>query len=578
MSARLRITLGQHSQAGRKPVNQDFHGAAIPKEPHLSTKGIVIALADGIGSSAVSQVASAAAVRGFLDDYYSTSEAWSVRRSGQRVLSASNSWLHAQTQRSDARFDRDRGYVCTFSALILKGREMHLLHVGDSRIYRLHAHALEQLSEDHRVQISSVETYLGRALGAGPNVEIDYLSWGAEVGEAYLLATDGVHENLDAAAVHAAMALYPDDFDAAAAAITTVALERGSQDNLTVQLLRIDELPDADASQLQAQRASLQLPPALQPRMSFEGYTIVRELHASSRSHVHLAVSQSNGQHVVLKTPSVDLRGNPAYLDSFLLEEWIARRLDHVHVAKAAQEHHQRSHLYVAMEYIEGQTLKQWMTDHPAPDLDSVRRIIEQVSKGLGAFHRKEMLHQDLRPDNVMIDRHGTVKLIDFASTHVAGLAEGTGQGPPQAIAGTLQYTAPEYFVGGVGSPRSELFSLAVLTYQMLTGHLPYGLQITQLRSPSDLRGLRYIPARERRPDLPHWIDAALRRALHPLAHKRQEALSEFIHDLHTPKPLHREDRPAPLIERNPVVFWQVLTVLFALMALVLLGMRISGH
>ena len=578
MTASLRVTLGQHSQAGRKPVNQDFHGAAIPTEPHLSTKGIVIALADGISSSAVSQVASAAAVRGFLDDYYCTSEAWSVSRAAQRVLGATNSWLNAQTQRSDARFDRDRGHVCTFSALILKGREAHLLHVGDARVYRLHAQALEQFSEDHRVRVSSVETYLGRALGAGPTVEIDYRSWVTEVGEVYVLATDGAYEYLDAASVHAALADHPDDFDAAAEMLTTTALARGSTDNLTVQLVRIDSLPDAQASQLHAQREGLRLPPPLQARMDFEGYTIVRELHASSRSHVHLAVDQQSGQHVVLKTPSVDLRDDPVYLDRFILEEWIARRIDSAHVLKASAADRPREHLFVAMEYVDGQSLTQWMIDHPAPDLDSVRSIIEQVAKGLRAFHRKEMLHQDLRPENLMIDRTGTVKIIDFASTHVAGLTEGTLDARPQAIAGTLQYTAPEYFVGGVGSPQSELFSLAVIAYQMLTGHLPYGLQVLHLRSPADLQRLRYIPARDRRPDLPPWLDAVLRRALHPRAHKRQEALSEFVHDLSTPGAQYQNVRPPSLMDRNPVVFWQTLTVLLAVAVLVLLGLRLTGR
>ncbi|CAH0349882.1 Serine/threonine-protein kinase PknD [Aquabacterium sp. CECT 9606] len=578
MIPQLRITLGQHSQAGRKPVNQDFHGAAIPLEPHLSSKGIVVALADGISSSAVSQVASAAAVRGFLDDYYCTSEAWSVSRAAQRVLEATNSWLHAQTQRSDARFDKDRGHVCTFSALIFKGREAHLLHVGDARVFRLHAQALEQLSDDHRVRVSSVETYLGRALGAGPTVEIDYRSWFAEVGEVYVLATDGAYEYLDAAAVHAALAQYPDDFDAAAASLTDLALARGSADNLTVQLVRIDALPDAQASQLHAQREGLRMPPPLQPRMDFEGYTIVRELHASSRSHVHLAIDQLSGQHVVLKTPSVDLRTDPVYLDRFILEEWIARRIDSAHVLKASAADRPREHLFVAMEYVDGQTLAQWMIDHPEPDLDSVRSIVEQVAKGLRAFHRKEMLHQDLRPENLMIDRTGTVKIIDFASTHVAGLTEGTLDARPQAIAGSLQYTAPEYFVGGVGTPQSELFSLAVIAYQMLTGHLPYGLQVTQLRSPGDLNRLRYIPVRERRPELPPWLDAVLRRALHPQASKRQEALSEFVHDLSTPGSQYQGHRPSPLIDRNPVVFWQTLTVLLALAVLVLLGLRLTGR
>ncbi len=450
--------------------------------------------------------------------------------------------------------------------------------MGDTRVYRLHAQALEQLSEDHRVRVSSVETYLGRALGAGPTVEIDYRSWGIEEGDIYLLATDGAYEYLDAPAINEALLAHPDDFDAAAVSLLDTALARGSPDNLTLQLVRIDALPEADVSHLHAEREGLRLPPALRAGMSFEGYTVVRELHVSSRSHVYLAVDQACGQHVALKVPSIDLRGDPTYLDSFLLEEWIARRIDSEHVIKAGAAERAREHLFVAMEYVEGQTLRQWMIDHPSPDLDTVRDIVEQVAKGLQAFHRKEMLHQDLRPENLLIDRNGVIKIIDLASTHVAGLTEGTSTARPQTIAGTLQYTAPEYFVGGTGSPQSELFSLAVIAYQMLTGHLPYGLQVTQLRSPGELQRLRYIPVRDRRPDLPAWLDAVLRRALHPQVGKRQEALSEFIHDLRTPGRAYQRLRPPPLIERNPVFFWQTLTVLLGLAVLVLLGLRAKGY
>jgi len=578
MTATLRISLGQHSAAGHKPVNQDFHGAAVPAEPQLSAKGIVLALADGISSSAVSQVASAAAVRGFLDDYYATSEAWPVRRAAQRVLQATNSWLHAQSQRGDGRFDKDRGHVCTFSALVFKGREAHLLHVGDARIYRLHPQALEQLTEDHRVRVSASETYLGRALGTSPTVEIDYRSWTTEPGEVYLLATDGAYEHLDAAAVHQALAASPADFDAAAAALVALALARGSTDNLTLQIARIDALPAEQVHRLHTQRDGLALPPALAPRMVFEGYTIVRELQASSRSHIHLALDQASGQQVVIKTPSVDLRGDPAYLDRFLLEEWVARRLDSAHVLKPCANDRPRRHLYVAMEYIDGQTLAQWMTDHPRPDLDTVRSIVEQVAKGLQAFHRKEMLHQDLRPENLMIDRTGTVKIIDFGATHVAGLAEGTPQARADAILGSLQYTAPEYFTGEGGSPQSDLFALAVIAYQMLTGQLPYGLQVTQLRGSADLHKLHYEPARNSRRDLPPWLDAVLRQALHPQPAKRQEALSAFVHDLRNPGPQHLGSQRAALLERDPLRFWRGLALLLALAVLLLLGLLAKGH
>src|SRR5215468_8808983 len=114
MARELKISVGQHSDRGRKEANQDFHGVLIPREPMLGLKGIAVVLADGISSSSVSRVAAESTVKGFLTDYYCTSESWSVRTSAQRVLEATNSWLHSQT-RSQYGYDKDRGYVCTLS-------------------------------------------------------------------------------------------------------------------------------------------------------------------------------------------------------------------------------------------------------------------------------------------------------------------------------------------------------------------------------------------------------------------------------------------------------------------------------
>lgn len=580
--AALRITLGQHSQAGRKPVNQDFHGASVPDEPLRSTKGIALALADGISSSQVSHIASAAAVRSFLEDYYLTSEAWPLRRAAQRVLQATNSWLHAQTQRGDGRFDKDRGYVCTFSALVFKGREAHLLHVGDARIYRLHAQALEQLSEDHRVRLADGQSYLGRALGSSATVEIDHRQWATEVGEVYLLATDGAYAHLDAARVHAALSEHGDDLDAAAAHLVQQALLAGSDDNLTVQLARVEALPEPEAHQLHQQREGLALPPPLRPGMLFEGWRLVRELQSSARSQVYLAVDADTGVQAVIKTPATELREDPAALDRFVLEEWVARRLDSPHVLKPCAVDRPRRHLCVAMEYVDGQTLAQWMTDHPRPSLHEVRDIVEQIARGLQAFHRKEMLHQDLRPENIMIDRQGTVKIIDFGAVHVAGLAEAwrpqDGGRAALAIAGSLQYTAPEVFSGEGASQASDLFALAVLTYQMLSGRLPYGLQVTQVRGPSDLHKLQYDPVRRSRRELPAWLDEVLRQALQPRPARRQEALSAFVHDLHHPAPQHLARQRSSLLERDPVRFWRGLALLLAVLVVALAGLLVHGR
>ncbi len=568
----LSVTLGQHSERGRKAVNQDFHGACVPSPPLLGSKGIVLALADGIGSSEVSHEASQAAVRSALEDYYGTSDAWSVKRSMSRVLAATNSWLHAQTRRGPHRYEQDRGHVCAMSVLVLKGRTAHVFHVGDTRVWRLQGRTLEPLTEDHRVYVGGGQSHLSRAMGFHARIELDYQSWPVQVGDLFVLACDGVHEHVDSASLAGLVQAHGDDLDGAARAIVAQALERGSPDNLTVQLLRVDGLPDADPSELQRQRAGLEPPPLLAPRTEIDGYRIERELHASSRSHLYLATDLASGDAVVLKAPSIDLGQDTEHLDRLLMEEWVARRLDNAHLVKAHGARRERSRLYVVMEHLTGCTLAQWRRDHPAPDLDTVRRIVEQIARGLQALHRLEVLHQDLRPENVMIDAHGTVKIIDFGSARVAGLVE---SGPPpdrESPPGTLAFMAPEYFLGEVGSEQSDQYALGVIAYHLLTGRLPYGTRVAGLRTRADLGRLRYASARDGCDRIPDWVDAALMKAVHPQPHRRHEALSAFVQALSHPDPALPGLARAALAERHPVRFWQGVSLLLALLVLALAG------
>src|SRR6266404_9241504 len=573
MPRELKISIGQHSDKGRKETNQDFHGVLIPSEPLLSLKGIAVVLADGISSSSVSRVASESAVKGFLTDYYCTPESWSVRTSAQRVLEATNSWLHSQTRRSQYSYDRDKGYVCTLSAMVLKSTTGHIFHVGDSRIYRLSGNSLEQLTNDHRVVISSEQSYLGRALGANSQVEIDHLTFKIEKGDTFVLVTDGIYEHVGDRVIARAIKDGSADLDLAAKNIVELAFDLGSKDNLTVQIVRVDDVPDGAASEVFAQPHELPLPPLLEARAVFDGYRIVRELHGSSRSHIYLAVDIETDAVVTIKIPSIDLRDDPAYLKRFMMEEWVARRIDSPHVLRPCSHARVHNFLYVATEFIEGQTLTQWMIDNPRPDLETVRGIVEQIARGLRAFHRKEMLHQDIRPDNIMIDKTGTAKIIDFGSTKIAGVVEAAPAVIESGILGTAQYTAPEYFRGEPGSARSDLFSLGVITYQMLTGRLPYGAQIAKARTASQFSKLRYDSAPSDSGEIPVWIDAALQKAVHPDPYKRYESLSEYVFDLRHPNANFTATSAAPLIERNPLLFWKCTTVALACAVVVLLAL-----
>ncbi len=571
MSGELKISVGQHSDKGRKAANQDFHGVLFPKEPLLSLKGVAVVLCDGISSSGVSRIAAESTVKSFLTDYYCTSESWSVKTSAQRVIAATNSWLYSETRRSQHAYDADKGYVCTLSALVIKASVAHLFHVGDSRIYRVNGKALEQLTEDHRVVLSSAQSYLGRALGVNPEIEIDYRTLKIEKGDLFLLATDGVYEHAPARFITRTIAEHGDDLDQAARAIVEEAFRNNSPDNLTVQIVRIDGVPHGEAAELYGQAQELPPPPLLEARMQFDGYRIVRALHSSSRSHIYLAVDSADEAMVALKIPSIDLRNDPAYLKRFMLEEWVARRLNSAHVLKPRQQSRKPNYLYIAMEFIDGQTLAQWMIDNPKPDLATVRGIVEQIARGLQAFHRMEMLHQDIRPANIMIDKTGTVKIIDFGSTRIKGVVEASPSISSSDILGTVQYTAPEYFIGESGSQRSDIFSLGVIAYQMLTGRLPYGAEVAKVRTRSQQHKLRYASALDDASEIPAWIDEVLRKAVQPDPLKRYGELSEFVYELRNPNKAYLNPAPVPLIERNPLLFWKCLSlVLFAIILLLL--------
>jgi serine/threonine protein phosphatase PrpC/ribosomal protein L39E len=571
MSGQLAISIGQYSDKGRKEINQDFHGALIPDEPLLSLKGIAVVLADGISTSDVSQIASESAVKSFLTDYYCTSDTWSVKMSVQRVIAAANSWLHAQTRQSQYLYDRDKGYVCTLSAMVIKSTTAHIFHIGDARVYRLVGNSVEQLTEDHRIIVSSEQSYLSRALGVNQQVEIDYRALPIDKGDTFILATDGVYEHVGARFIADTIDRGANDLDGIARIIGEEAFQQGSRDNLTIQIVRIDELPNSEASDIIGQAATLPCPPLLEARSEIDGYRIVREIHASSRSHIYLAVDTADGARVAIKIPSIDLGSDPAYLQRFRMEEWVARRINSPHALKPLVPSRRRSYLYVVTEYIEGQTLTQWMIDNPAPSLETVRGIVEQIAKGLQAFHRMGMLHQDLRPDNIMIDATGTAKIIDFGSTRIAGIADDTAADVGDEILGTEQYAAPEYFLGEGGSSGSDIFSLGVIAYQMLTGRLPYGARVSRARTKSQQRKLRYKSALDDNRAIPAWIDGALKKAVHPNPYQRYAELSEFMFDLRHPNKDFLQTSPTPLIERDPLLFWKGLTAVLVLIILFLL-------
>lgn len=560
MKKQLKISIGEYSSAGRKEINQDFHDIYVPKEPQLSTKGIAIALADGISSSEVSQVASQSAVNSFLTDYFATPESWSVKKSAERVLVAINSWLNSQTSKSKFHYDKNRGYVCTFSALIIRGTTAHLFHIGDTRIYRLRGKNLEQLTIDHRLWISQDKSYLSRALGIESQIRIDHETFQVEEGDIFLLMTDGVYESIEAETIKEIVTECGDDFYLTAQTLATEAFNEGSKNNLTVQVVRVDALGEVKESDLKQTIEGKPYPPLLHPEEHFDGYTILSEISITQRSCLYLALNDVSKEVVVIKTPSIEMQNDKAYLEHFLMEEWIALRIDNPHVAKAYLPTRARNYIYTVWEYIEGQTLTQWMIDNPKPSMEEVRMIVEQIAKGLQTFHRLEMVHQDLRPDNILIDSNANVKILDFGSTRIEGILDIQAY-IQEDIVGSVHYSAPEYFIGNMGSSVSDIFSLGVIVYEMISGELPYGAEIAKATSKSAQKRLEYKHIYPQRNNIPIWIEETLKKAVAIEPQNRYEELSEFIYDLRHPNETFLKKARPPLLERNPLLVWKIISL-----------------
>jgi protein phosphatase len=566
MKKTLKVSIGQYSTAGIKQQNQDFHGVYLPEGHVLKQKGIACVIADGIGSSNVSHLAAETAVGSFLSDYYSTSDAWSTQTSAERVIRATNSWLYAQTQQSQGRFDKDRGYVCTLSALILKQQQAHIFHVGDSRIYRIRDHEIELLTHDHRVWLSSREHYLSRALGADYRIEIDYRNIELKEKDIFLLMTDGVYEFVTDQQL-LDLTLIDADLNQLAKALVEKALEQGSDDNLSLQVIRVEQLPELNQFHIQQDYV---FPQQLSKGEVFEGYVIDKILHQNHRSCLYLA-HDTQQQPLVIKTLGVDLQQDKNAVEQFQLEDWVSKRLKHDNLMQCYPHNTEKKYLFQCYEYLQGETLAQWLHRQEKPlKLDDILPILQQTALALNAMHRLEMLHQDIRPKNIMVlnaENAMKIKLIDYGSTAVRGLVEINPKNANRAL-GTLAFMAPEYFIDHSPSVHSDQFSLAVMAYYLLTKQLPYGTDLARCNSLKQLKKVQYHSIRKYRPDLPIWLDKILGQALSIEPTHRFEALSELIHNLTHPSKELLNSKPPAIIERDPLRFWQMSCAVLGLLFL----------
>ena len=566
----LMITFGGYSTKGAKSENQDAFALKMSKGFDLELKGHAAVIADGLSSANCAAQASQMSVCHFIEEYLATPETWSVKKSAAKVISSLNKWLYSRQLIADEKGLSEQ-WFSTFSAIVFKGDRGHVFHVGDCQIVKINNDGYQELTKDH----ATVSGTLTRALGADSHIEVDYKYTSFAPQDIIMLSCDGVHHFVKPKQVKQLLK-ENENLEQASKAICQLASEQRSQDNLTCLLIKIEQLPQQAFNQLVFTRLQQVIPPALKVGSKLDHFEILDVLHQTSRSHVYLAKDRLEKKLVVIKIPSVNFIDDNEYLSSFIKEGWIGEKITHPAIMKIYPRLTESNFLYHVCEYIEGQTLVGWMEDNPKPSLIKVRDILDQLIKALRVLQRQDIIHCDIKGDNFIIDSHGRLKLIDFGSCAVGATMDNISIVETDHFSfnqGTLNFSAPELFYGQENNHQSELYSLAVLVYQILTNRLPYK-EISRIdAAPKQFNLWRYKPIVTYRKDLPNYLDSVMSKALAANPANRYEHYSEFISEFNvTDKNQLNIQHNAPLLERDPIKFWQGISVfLFIILISVLI-------
>ena len=551
----LKFTLGQTSDTGLRERNEDFFGVTTPTGELFATKGVLLAVADGVGGNAGGREAAEMTVRGVLSDYYATPETLGVATALDKVLTALNRWVISQASSHHTM----SGMATTLSLLVLRGKHYTLAHVGDCRIYRLRNEELKQLTTDHVWDSPGMRHVLKRAIGLDQQLLVDYAEGELKAGDVFALVSDGVWERLGQKSIHEIILLYHTP-QLIADNLVKRALSEGSQDNATALVVRIEQPGEENLADLLEEAKRLGLPPRLKPGERLDDFEVIELLYESRASLIYRVKNLLNGQVCVLKTLQPLFADDTESYNGLINEEWLGKRVvAHYFPQVLPIPPERRSCLYYVMSWHAGATLQQKLDSGQHFSTADVGSIGIRMAKGLGALHRLNIVHRDIKPANLHQGDDGKLRILDLgvATSAVSGCSQTTGN------PGTPSFMPPELFAGETANTQSDLYAAGVTLYHLLTRRYPYG-EVEPFQRP---RFGDPIPPTRYRPDIPQWLENIVLKAVAHDPAMRFETAEEMLHALEIgerrpilPPP------PTPLMGRNPLLFWQWIAI-FSLLA-----------
>jgi serine/threonine protein phosphatase PrpC len=572
------IDIGFSSQAGRKPLNEDFCAAMLPT-PGQEDRGSIVAIADGVSAGGLGREAAQTTATSLVRDYFGTPETWDTTVALDRIIGAQNTWLCGVNRRRQPAMG-----LTTLTALVLRGHSYTLAHVGDSRCYLVRGGRATLLTQDHVVNHPDFQHQLLRSVGAEDHLVVDYQQGELEVGDVFILLTDGVHGEVASRSLpdYAAM---PDALQASEA-LVTLALERGSQDNASAVVVRVHGLHEATLADANHLAQSLPIPPRLKVGDVLDGLTVTApvadnginvlyQVRANASAPKGGLSTPAPGKLYALKTLNTARAHDQEERAMLAHEAWLATRMQSSRAAPYLVALHEkpphgvpRSAFYLLYDWHAGETLQQLLDRQQRVAPATALGYAMQALQALGRLHRQGVVHRDIKPANLHLGDDAVLRVLDL------GVAlSGREPAAMRALhAGTPSYVNPEQWgfrtqaAAGKGeaeqgepqlpNAQSDLFALGVVLYQLLTGKLPYGevlpYQVGRYyRDPT-------APSRHN-PEVPIWLDHVLQKAVARDQRQRFETAEEFLLALErgASRPLNAP-LGTPLLQRDPTMRWKL--------------------
>ena len=537
--------------------NEDYLGFWQPEiDEERLKRGAIMVMADGVGGQGNGEVASRMAVEAAIDYFKRTDPATPVKRLLKDLFMRVNLAVHNEgmNQPEGGRM------ATTLSVCIFRDKELHIGHVGDTRIYLVRHETIEKLTSDHsytgmqvklrlitehEARASQLRSVLTRSIGHEPIVRPDIKRLKLLSRDRIVQCTDGLYCFMNDSEISEGADRL--DMDEICAYLTQLAVRRGTDDNLSVQVTQVDRLNepkhDKSITILQKTHGGGQgtVTNEVLPGQKLDDRFLIEEvISRSGMGSIYKAKDTTNGEIVAIKIPYMQLESDPASFARFQREAEIGKVLNHPNILRFIQVPDQ-SRPYIVMEYLQGKPLSQVMSEVRPVPIDDAIQIASQVCGALAHMHENKIVHRDLKPQNIMICNDGSLRIIDFGIAKAVEMRRITFAGFSPTL-GTPDYMAPEQVKGQRGDERTDIYSLGAVLYEMTTGSVPFEGPNPFIVMNSRITGDPLAP-RKRNPAITPELEEIILHAMEREPHRRYGSAAIMKAELDNPESVKLTDR-----------------------------------